>query len=514
MYLCIIIISTKKGVPIMDKKQTVYSIVTDKTLTYRQKKHLLAAQGENILDYPKISQETMEYYNKKILCDLYEGSAPYRPRYILPDYRLLFEKGSEFLGLNPPTDLYEAIQSLIIMYTNVPSITGQPVYLGNIDELLEPFVKDHDFATVYKMVKWFLISIDRIISDGFAHMNIGPKDSVIGRAILAAERELKQGVPNLSFKYSKQVTANDFLLEAIDTALVTGKPHFHNHEMILQQVGPYGVVSCYNSLKIGGGSHTLIRVNLLKLAKEASHYEDFKNNKLKDIATRAVEMANARAKFLVEEVKFFEYDYLAEEGFINLENFTSMVGIFGLAEAANHFSDGKYGQDDITTNLGLEIIDTMNNYLNELNGLYCEGSCGKVVFHSQSGISEDVEETAGTRIPIGDEPSLFEHISAVTPFQRYFTSGVSDIFIFDKTVRDNPEAMADIIKGSMEKGLRTFTVNVGDSDLIRITGYMIKRTDLENYRNKIKNRDSSANLGAEAVENQNLLNRKIRRYGE
>ena len=498
----------------MDKKQAVYNIVTDKALTYRQKKHLLAAQGENILDYPSISTEALDYYNKKILCDLYEGNAPYRPRYLLPDYNILFEKGCNFLSLEPPKDLYEAIQSLIIMYTNVPSITGQPVFLGNVDKLLEPFVKDMDFDTVYKMIKWFLISIDRIIADGFSHMNIGPEDSLIGRAVLKAERELKQGVPNLSFRYSKELTEDEFLLEAINTALVTGKPHFHNHEMILEQVGDYGVVSCYNSLKVGGGSHTLIRINLYKLAKEAVDYQDFVSNKLKDIALRAVEMANARAKFLVEDVKFYEYDYLAEEGFIDLKNFTSMIGVFGLAETANHFSEGKYGQDHDTTNLGLEIIDTVNNYLNNLEGLYCEGSCGKVVFHSQSGISEDVEETAGTRIPIGDEPSLFEHISAVIPFHRYFTSGVSDIFIFDKTVRDNPDAMADIIKGSMEKGLRTFTVNVGDSDLIRITGYMIKRTDLENYYNKVKNKDSSANLGAEAVENQKILNRKIRRYGE
>lgn len=498
----------------MDKKQAVYNIVTDKALTYRQKKHLLAAQGESILDYPNISNEAMEYYNKKILCDLYEGNAPYRPRYILPDYNVLFERGSSFLNLKPPKDLYEAIQSLLIMYTNVPSITGQPVFLGDVDKLLEPFVKDMDFEVVYKMIKWFLISIDRILSDGFAHMNIGPEDTIIGRVILKAERELKQGVPNLSIKVSEKLTSEDFLLEAVNTALETGKPHFHNHEMILEQVGDYGVVSCYNSLRIGGGSHTLIRINLLRLAKEAVDYQDFKNNKLKDIAQRAVEIANARAKFLVEDVDFFQYDYLAEEGFIDLKKFTSMVGIFGLAEAVNAFSKGKYGRDQEATDLGLEIIEILDNYLKELDGLYCEGSCGKVVFHSQSGISEDIEETAGTRIPIGDEPPLFQHINTVIPFHKFFTSGISDIFIFDKTVRDNPEAMVDIIKGSMEKGLRTFTVNVGDSELIRITGYLIKRTDLENYLNNIKNKDSSANLGAEAVVNQNLFNRKIRRYGE
>lgn len=496
------------------RKKAIYDIVTDKTMTYRQKKHLLASQAENILDYPQIQDKTMELYNKKILCDLYEGNAPYRSRYILPDYQLLFEKGSKFLNLNPPEDLFEAIQTLLIMYTNVPSITGQPVFLGNVDKLLQPFVKEMDIDHVYKMIKWFMISIDRIIADGFSHMNIGPEDTLVGRLILKAERELKQGVPNLSFKYHEQLTSNDFLIEGVKTALTTGKPHFHNHKMICEQVGDYGVVSCYNSLKVGGGSHTLIRINLLRLAKEAKGLDDFMDNSLKQVAKASVDMANARAKFLVEDVKFYQNDFLAEEGFIELKKFTSMVGIFGLAEVVNMFSEGKYGIDESATELGLKIVDTMNNYLMEEKGLYCEGSGGKVVFHSQSGISEDIDETAGTRIPIGHEPVLFKHLSAVTPFHKYFTSGVSDIFIFDKSVKDNPQAMADIIKGSIHRGLRTFTVNVGDSDLIRITGYMIKRTDLENYHKGKKNKDSSANLGAEAVDNQRILERRIRKTDE
>ena len=47
----------------------------------------------------------------------------------------------------------------------------------------------------------------------------------------------------------------------------TGKPHFVNHEMMVRDLGPeYGVASCYNSLKAGGGSHTLTRLNLKEVA--------------------------------------------------------------------------------------------------------------------------------------------------------------------------------------------------------------------------------------------------------
>ena len=51
-------------------------------------------------------------------------------------------EGSKFLQLDPPKDIYEAINSLLIFYKNVPSVTNYPVYLGNIDELLEPFMDD------------------------------------------------------------------------------------------------------------------------------------------------------------------------------------------------------------------------------------------------------------------------------------------------------------------------------------------------------------------------------------
>ena len=55
-----------------------------------------------------------------------EGHAPYRPRYIMPDYEAAVKKGCEFLQLDPPKDLDEVIQFLEILYRHVPSITSSP----------------------------------------------------------------------------------------------------------------------------------------------------------------------------------------------------------------------------------------------------------------------------------------------------------------------------------------------------------------------------------------------------
>jgi len=64
------------------------SIVNDPNMTFHQRKHYLAALAESALPYPDISEEAAEALNKGVVDDLFEGHAPYRPRYLLPDYEL------------------------------------------------------------------------------------------------------------------------------------------------------------------------------------------------------------------------------------------------------------------------------------------------------------------------------------------------------------------------------------------------------------------------------------------
>ncbi len=256
----------------MDK---VLSIIKDTNLEYKQKKNALASAAENSMPYVNISNTASQYLENRIICDIFEGHAPYRPRYILPDYKLLMKKGSDYLNITPPTDMYEAINALLIMYNYVPSITGYPVYLGQIDEILEPFAATVSNEELEKLLKLFLINIDRNLPDAFVHMNIGPKDTRIGRLILKLEKELKKAVPNISLKYSDE-TSREFATLAVETALEIGKPYFVNHKEIIKQLGEdYGIASCYNTLLIGGGSYTLVRLNLMKLAKKAASLQEF-----------------------------------------------------------------------------------------------------------------------------------------------------------------------------------------------------------------------------------------------
>lgn len=490
----------------------ILNILKDSTLTYEQKVISLARAAENSLNVLNISDETQQYRNEGIICDLNEGHAPYRPRYIAPDYDKFMKNGSSFLDLKPPTDIWEATNNLLILYKHVPSITTFPVYIGNIDTLLEPFVKDE--AEAYRAIKLFLTHIDRTITDSFCHANIGPMDTKAGRIILKAQRELQAAVPNISMKYSSE-TPDAFAIEAIKTALSTAKPSFANHEIFSKEFNNnYCIASCYNGLPIGGGSYTLVRLNLAGLSKKAKDQNDFINNILPDAVTRMTSYMDERVKFLVEESDFFKTNFLVTEGLISRENFTAMFGMFGLAECVNSLLNAtelkdRYGNNETANALGLKIIEKLDEEVKKHKNPYCTITNENFLLHAQVGIDSDAGISPGCRIPIGEEPELYQHIMQSAKFHKFFPSGIGDIFPFDETTKKNPEFILDIIKGAFNADTRYFSLYCSDCDVIRITGYLVKKSEMERLNKGEQVLRDTTVLGLGAVKNQKVLERKV-----
>ncbi len=492
-------------------------VVNDPTLTYHQRKHYLAGLAEGVLEYPTLSEAAREALNKQIICDLFEGPAPYRGRYILPDYGKALRNGSAHLELDAPTDLDEALNFLLIMYTQVPSITGYPVYLGDFDKILEPYAEAEDDDALYKKLKLFWRALDRMLPDAFVHTNLGPHDSRISRTLFRIERELLQVVPNVSLKVDPETTPDELILEAVLTVFETGKPHFVNHPLMVRDLGDnYAAVSCYNSLKIGGGSHTLNRLNLKEVALlHQGGIESFLDETLPHYVELLSELIEARIRYLVEEAKFFEHDFLAVEGLIELDKFSAMYGVYGLAEAVDLLmeaagKEGRYGHDDKANRLSYRITARIAELVADRPMPYCEGNNGRAFLHSQSGIDSDLEVTAGTRIPIGEEPEMFDHIRAVAPHHDLFQAGVSDIFHVEDTVRRNPSAMVDIIRGAFREGMRDFTFNLATNGFIRITGYLVRKCDVEQF-DEMGGRHGSTVFAAGSVKNSHVTNRYVKR---
>lgn len=495
----------------------VRAVVNDPNLTFHQRKHYLATLAENALPYPEVSDEAAEAMNKGIVDDMFEGHAPYRPRYILPDYELALEQGSEHLELDPPTNLDEAMNFLLILYTQVPSITGFPVFLGDIDSLLLPYTADIGDADLRSKLRLFWLALDRILPDGFVHANIGPEDNRVLRTILDIERELLQIVPNLSLKVDPSRTPDDLLLDAIETVFRTAKPHFVNHPMMVGDLGTgYGVVSCYNSLKKGGGSHTMVRLNLKEAALAHTGSADtFLADTLPRYAALNAEVIAARIRYLVQEAGFFDHDFLAREGLVRLDRFSAMFGVYGLAEATNVLMehdgvDATYGDGGTADDLSYRIIERLREFVDDYPMPYCQGGGGRSFLHSQSGIDSDTDVTAGTRIPIGTEPETFQHIMTVAPHHRHFDAGVSDIFHIDDTVRQNPDAMVDMIRGAFTAGMRDFTFNVDSNDFVRITGYLVRKSELTKFSDGGE-RHSSTVFAAGSVANSHVTDRAVKR---
>ena len=336
-----------------ETRKNILEIIESATLTHEQKLTCLANQADSlmeVLDLPEGLDELLNVpIDRKCICDLSEGHAPMRPRYIIPDYAKFLKEGSKFLQLDPPTDLYEALNSLMIFYKHVPSVTNYPVYVGQLDELLEPYIDTVDEAQAKKMLKLFLTQMDRTILDSFSHANIGPRETKAGRLLLEAEKELENAVPNLSFKYDEDITPDDFALKAIDCAMHSAKPSFANHKMFKSELGEnYVIASCYNGLLLGGGAYTLCRLVLGNIAKRAKNIQDFKERELPYVLDIMARYMDARIKFEVEESGFFENNFLAKEGFIHRDRFSGMYGLVGLADCVNILFRKRRYQEDVS----------------------------------------------------------------------------------------------------------------------------------------------------------------------
>jgi len=217
--------------------QDILDTVKANNLTYHQKLMTLGNIAERLFDPRDLlgyTDEEWDFLQNQMICDLCEGYAIYRPRYILPDYNVYIQKGCEFLELPPPKDLDEALDGLLILYSHVPSITTYPVYVGRLDVLLEPFITDEEKD--YIKIKRFLNHIDKTVPDSFCHANIGPYDTKAGRLILRAVIELEAPTPNMTIRYDKSKTSREFAELAAKACLLVSKPSFANDAYYISDI--------------------------------------------------------------------------------------------------------------------------------------------------------------------------------------------------------------------------------------------------------------------------------------
>lgn len=483
-------------------------IIQDPTLTIEQKVNSLAKLGENTIDPIPRSKRLQAFYDEGIYCELFEGNAPFKPRYITPDYAKFMTQGSAFLQLEPPTTLLEAINHLMILYKHVPSITNFPVYLGNLDTLLDPFIDDE--AVAREAIKLFLLQIDRTITDSFCHANLGPQATRAGWIILDVIQELDNPIPNFTLKVS-DTTERDFLAACIASSMEVVKPALANDAMFREDFkGEYAIASCYNGLKVGGGGYTLTRLRLNRIAKQVNNIDEF-YTLLDEVVAENLHQMDRRISYIVEEAKFFDTNFLAVEGLIERDKFTGMFGMVGLAECVNELSDERFGHSEQADQLGIDILEHLQAKVDAHEGKYCAFFDNKYLLHAQVGIDTDYDCSAGCRIPIGDEIEIHDHLIQASQYHRYFPTGIGDIFVFDKTYKNNIPALLDLLDGAFKHKMRYLTFHSSDSDLIKVTGYLVKKSEVEKLsRGEAVLRDTTV-LGKGANEGTHVFSRMVRK---
>ncbi|MEA5027044.1 MAG: YjjI family glycine radical enzyme [Erysipelotrichaceae bacterium] len=496
---------------------SIEEIVKDPTRTHEQMEMALAKLAEDQLPYPEGTPlEFYELLANREICDLSEGHGPYSARYILPDYAKFLTNGSSFLRLDPPQNLLEATNSLLIMYRNIHSLDRFPVFIGRLDDLLEPFVQKADRNQARELLKWFLIQVDRTIGSSFCQANIGPKPTVTGEIILELLPELQLSIPNMTLLYDAELTTDAFAEKAILSSLKCANPAFALDAFYQQRIGKnYGIASCYNGLLIGGGAYTLTRLRLNKIAEHADSLSDFYTTFLPHAITTQAAFMDAKIKSIVENRTFFKSDWLIKEGLIYRDRFMGLFGIVGLNECVDILMEkegksGRYGVSDEANQLGVAIMDFVETQVNRHENQYSEAYGKHFVLHAQVGAADDDDTSPGARIAIGKEIPLYDHIRQAGLFHHYFPSGVGDIFPFDETAERNPGAILDIFKGAFKSGVKYLSTYESNSDLIRVTGYLVKRSDIKKVQQGEAVINSSVNLARDPIEKRHIYERKVR----
>jgi YjjI family glycine radical enzyme len=274
----------------------------------------------------------------------------------------------------------------------------------------------------------------------------------------------------------------------------------------------YCVASCYNVLPVGGGGYTLGRMNLRYLAELNPTREELMDGLLKDAVLAQCEIIDKRIQFIVEDCKYFENCFLAQEGLISQDRFIGMFGIVGLAELVNGVlkaekPEERYGTGEEANAFTEEILDYMHGIVEAYKPKY-----EKIRMHGQVGISTDVGTTPNVRVPVGEEPDFYSHLTVTARMQKNFECGVGDLFPFDATAKKNPHAVLDVIKGAFSMNMRYFSLYSSDTDVIRVTGYLVKLSEVEEYRKGKAVLDSTTVFGSGAKDGLKIMSRKVRGF--
>lgn len=109
---------------------------------------------------------------------------------------------------------------------------------------------------------------------------------------------------------------------------------------------------------------------------------------------------------------------------------------------------------------------------------------------------------------------MLKQIQHAARMHGFFPTGIGDIFKFEETWLNTPEALGDIIKGAMASGMRYFSGYLENNDVVRVTGYLVKKSELAKLDQHKQSLNNVSIFGQGARDKGNALDRRVEKHGQ
>ena len=300
-------------------------------------------------------------------------------------------------------------------------------------------------------------------------------------------------------------TPDDFLLDAVRTVFACGKPHFVNHPMMVGDLGErYAAVSCYNSLPIGGGSHTLVRLNLLEVGRQHDGpLESFFDDTLPHYVELTCELIEARIRYLVEEARFFEHSWLVHEGLLASTGSRRCSASSAWPRRSNLLMEreatpGTYGHDDGGQRTSYLVTGTVARLRGRSADAVLRGQRRAVL--PPRPVGHRHRRRRDRRDPDPDRRRAAAVATPAPPSPR--TTGSSRRGSATSSTSTTPRAAtprpsSTSSAAAFAHGMRDVTFNLDSNDFIRITGYLVRKSDLERIDEGARHASTFLGAGSE-----------------
>ncbi len=238
----------------------------------------------------------------------------------------------------------------------------------------------------------------------------------------------------------------------------------------------------------GRGNLSFTSINLPRLAIESNHNVGLFFDKLDDMMDLAIDQLMHRFRiqcqkrvrnfpFLMGQGIWIDSDKLSPDDTIGevLKHGTLSVGFIGLAETLKALIGKHHGEDEEARELGLEIITTMRNRLDEeskrtglnfsLLATPAEGLSGRFVRMDAKkyGIIEGVTDrdyyTNSFHVPVYYPISAFEKIKIEAPYHELTNAGHISYIELDGDPLENLSAFEKIVRCMKESGIGYGAIN-------------------------------------------------------